>query len=44
MSYKIMIMETFTQFDKAKPVTENTRGLNLAAVKHTTGQVSRLPY
>jgi hypothetical protein len=29
--------------NKAKPVTENIRGLNLAAVKHTTVQVTRLP-
>jgi hypothetical protein len=29
--------------EKAKPVTENTRGLNLAVVKHTTVQVTRLP-
>jgi hypothetical protein len=29
--------------DKAKPVTEDMRGLNLAAVKHTTVQMSRLP-
>jgi hypothetical protein len=29
-------------FDKAKPDIESTRGLNLAAVKHTTVQVTRL--
>jgi hypothetical protein len=29
--------------DKAKPVTENTRGLNLVAVRRTTVQVSKLP-
>jgi hypothetical protein len=29
--------------DKARPFTENIRGLNLAAVKHTTVQVTRLP-
>jgi hypothetical protein len=29
--------------DKAKPGTGNTRGLNLAAVKRTTVQVTRLP-
>jgi hypothetical protein len=29
--------------DKANPDTENIRGLNLAAVKHTTVQVTRLP-
>jgi hypothetical protein len=28
---------------KAKPVTENIGGLNLAEVKHTTVQVTRLP-
>jgi hypothetical protein len=32
----------FAPLDKAKPVTENIRGLNLAAVKHTTVQVTRL--
>jgi hypothetical protein len=42
-SYKIMIMKMFAPLDKAKLVTENTRGLNLAAVKHTTVQVARLP-
>jgi hypothetical protein len=36
-------MKMFATLDKAKPVTENTRGLNLAAVKHTTVQVTRLP-
>jgi hypothetical protein len=29
--------------DKAEPGTENIRGLNLAAVKRTTVQVTRLP-
>jgi hypothetical protein len=29
----------FATSDKAKPVTENTRGLNFAAAKHTTVQV-----
>jgi hypothetical protein len=42
-SYKIMITKMFAPVDKAKPVTENIRGLNLAAVKHTTVQVTRLP-
>jgi hypothetical protein len=28
--------------DKAKPVIEGIRGLNMAAVKHTTVQVTRL--
>jgi hypothetical protein len=35
--------ENVRNMDKAKPVTENTRGLNLAAVKHMTVQVTRLP-
>jgi hypothetical protein len=34
-------MKMFATLNKAKPYTENTRGLNLAAVKHTTVQVSR---
>jgi hypothetical protein len=38
-----MIMKMFAPLVKAKPVTENKKGLNLAAVKHTTVQVSRLP-
>jgi hypothetical protein len=38
-----MKMQMFTILDKAKPGTENTRGLNLAAVKRTTVQVTRLP-
>jgi hypothetical protein len=29
--------------DKAKPDIENTRGLNLAAVKFATVQVTKLP-
>jgi hypothetical protein len=33
----------FAILDKAKPDTGNTRGLNLAAVKRTTVQVTRLP-
>jgi hypothetical protein len=41
--YKIMITKMFAPLDKAKPVTENIRGLNLAAVKYTTVQVTRLP-
>jgi hypothetical protein len=40
---EVMIAEMFAILGKAKPVTENIRGLNLAAVKHTTIQVSRLP-
>jgi hypothetical protein len=42
-SYKTMKMQMFATLDKANPDTENTRGLNLAAVKHTTVQVNRLP-
>jgi hypothetical protein len=38
-----MITKMFAPLDKAKPVTENIGGLNLAAVKHTTVQVTRLP-
>jgi hypothetical protein len=38
-----MEMKMFATFDKAKPDTENIRGLNLAAVMCTTVQVSRLP-
>jgi hypothetical protein len=41
-SYKIMLTKMFAILDKTKPVTENIRGLNLAEVKHTTVQVSRL--
>jgi hypothetical protein len=36
--------EKFATLDKAKPDTGNTRRLNLAAVKHTTVQVTRLPW
>jgi hypothetical protein len=42
-SYKIMKTKMFAIFDKAKPDTGNTTGLNLAAVMFTTVQVSRLP-
>jgi hypothetical protein len=35
--------EHFAVWDKAKPDTENIRGLNLAAVKLTTVQVTNLP-
>jgi hypothetical protein len=41
---KSMVMDLFFRFatlDKARPVTGNTKGLNLAAVKHTTVQVSK---
>jgi hypothetical protein len=37
-----MIMKMFATLDKEKPDTENIRGLNLAAVKHTTVQVIRM--
>jgi hypothetical protein len=37
--YKTMKTQIFATLDKAKPDT----GLNLAAVKHTTVQVTRLP-
>jgi hypothetical protein len=35
--------ENVRSVGQVEPLTENTRGLNLAAVKHTTVQVSRLP-
>jgi hypothetical protein len=38
-----MKMEMFAALAKAKPDTGNIRGLNLAAVKHATVQVTRLP-
>jgi hypothetical protein len=41
-SHKIMKMKMFATLDKANPNTGNIRGLNLAAVKHTTLQVTRL--
>jgi hypothetical protein len=41
-SSKIMKMKLFTILDKAKPDTENIRGLNLAAVMCMTVQVTRL--
>jgi hypothetical protein len=37
-----MEMQMFAILDKAKPDTEYVRGLNLAAVKHATVQVTRL--
>jgi hypothetical protein len=43
-SYKIMIMKMFAILYKAKPDIESIRGLNLAAVMHTTVQVTRLPF
>jgi hypothetical protein len=39
---KIMKMKMFPTLDKARPDTENIRGLNLAAVMCMTVQVSRL--
>jgi hypothetical protein len=41
-SSKIMKMKLFATLDKAKPDTENTRSLNLAAVMCMTVQVTRL--
>jgi hypothetical protein len=38
-----MKMQMFTTLDEANPDTGNIRGLNLAAVKHTTLQLTRLP-
>jgi hypothetical protein len=38
-----MRMAVFALQDKVKPDTENVRGLNLAAVKLTTVQVTKLP-
>jgi hypothetical protein len=37
-----MKMQMFTTLDKANPDIRNTRDLNLAVVKHTTVQVTRL--
>jgi hypothetical protein len=37
-----MIMNMFAAQDKAKPDTENIRGLNLAAVKLMTAEVTKL--
>jgi hypothetical protein len=42
-SYKIMKIQMFAILDKAKPDTENIRGLNLATVKHTMVEVIGLP-
>jgi hypothetical protein len=39
-SYKIIKMKMYAILDKAKPHTENIRGLNLAVVKRTTVVVS----
>jgi hypothetical protein len=40
---KFIITKMFAPLDKAKPVTEIIRRLNLAAVKHMTVKVTRLP-
>jgi hypothetical protein len=37
-----MKVQMFATLDKASPDTGNIRGLNLAAVKHTTVEVTRL--
>jgi hypothetical protein len=37
-----MKMKMYVILDKAKPLTENTKGLNLAAVIYTTVEVCRL--
>jgi hypothetical protein len=37
-------MKMLAILDKAKPDIESIRGLNLAAVKRTTVQVTRLPF
>jgi hypothetical protein len=37
-------MKMFAILDKAKPDTENIRGLNLAAVMCTSVHVTRLPW
>jgi hypothetical protein len=44
ISAKIMIMKMFAILDKAKHDIESIRGLNLAEVKHTTIQVTRLRF
>jgi hypothetical protein len=41
--YKIKKMPMFAISEKAKPDTENIRGLSLAAVKRTAVQVTRQP-
>jgi hypothetical protein len=39
---KMMTMKMFAILDKAKPDIGNIRGLNLAAVRHTTIHVAKL--
>jgi len=41
-SYKITTLKMFTTQGKAKPYTASIRGLNLAAVRHMTFQVTNL--
>jgi hypothetical protein len=41
-SYEIIIIQIFVILDKVKPNTGNIRGLNLATVKPTTVQVTKL--
>jgi hypothetical protein len=41
--YKIMKMQIFAKSKKAKPDTEYTRGVSLAAVRLTTFRVTRQP-
>jgi hypothetical protein len=41
-SYKITRMKMFSVQDKAKPDTENIRGLNLAAAKRTSVEAINL--
>jgi hypothetical protein len=42
-SFEIMKMNMFAEQDKAKADRENISGLNLAAIKLTTAQVTKLP-
>jgi hypothetical protein len=39
-----MRMDMFAAHDRAKPDTENIRGLNLAVVQLTTVLVTKLPF
>jgi hypothetical protein len=41
-SYKITKMQMFATSDKVKPYTKSTNGLNLAAVRLTTVQMTKL--
>jgi hypothetical protein len=41
-SYKIIMIRMFAILDKAKPNIGNTRDINMAAVKPTTVQVTKL--